>query len=196
MVILEQPIDTSEVQVESHSITLLIFMVAVFVGIACLFYMPSYKAKKKQTNVDIVDVVKIFPYGVIFIIILMLLLCNAYRVITPLQVPVYGKSYNNTFFTKLGTQNVNAQSFTDKYKNDINAAINDKLNKYHIPDCEINKPQKETSLLCGGYVIDRIPAVEKDTGATYMLTPKFDYNYKNPTVTLTIREEVGYQKNY
>ena len=51
-----------------------------------------------------------------------------------------------------------------------------------------------TSLLCGGYSLDWVPAVKKDTGETYMLTPKFNYDRDNSTVQLTIKEEKGYKK--
>lgn len=100
------------------------------------------------------------------------------------------------FFYKSLTSNVDKPSFTDKYRGNINEAVNDKLDNYTIPDCTVDKPEKEASLLCGGYSLDSVSAVDKDTDETYTLTPKFHYDHKNSTVELSIKEEEGYKESY
>ena len=197
MVIFNQPIDTSEVQLEPKSIVLFIFLLVGFISIAATFYGLSYRFTKKHNageEVDpIVDILKACAGLIIFIFIAALLIVNAHRVITPLQSPVYKKTYATSFFGELGTQHIDKPSFTDKYKDDINKAVEDKLDNYTIPSCMVDKPEKEASLLCGGYALDSVSAVDKETDKTYTLTPQFNYDYKTSTVELTVKEIEGYK---
>ena len=105
------------------------------------------------------------------------------------------KTYSNNAFYKSFTSNVNKPSFTDKYRDNINEAVDNKLDNYTIPDCTVDKPEKEASLLCGGYSLDSVSAVDKDTDKTYTLTPEFHYDHKNSTVELSIKEKEGYKNH-
>lgn len=165
-----------------------------------LFYYPVPKMKFLsrgiENNAHITTQLKMFTLGVIIMITLAILFINTPRVIKPLQVPVVEKSYSNNLINKAFVQHTDKPAFIDKYRDDINTAINTKLNQYRIPECELTKPgEYETSLLCGGYSLNHISAVDKNTGETYTLTPQLNYDRSASTVRLVIKEEKGYKNN-
>lgn len=188
MVILNQPIDTSEIQITGgYCIHLIALLASIFIA--------GFIMANVASNVNI-NLLKVLGITFISFFTPLLLISNSYRVIPLLQTPVYEKSYSNNAFYKSLTSNVDKPSFTDKYRDNINNAVDDKLGKYTIPDCTVDKPERETSLLCGGYSLDNVSAVNKDTDKTYTLTPKFHYDHKNSTVELSIKEEEGYKESY
>lgn len=201
MVILEQPVDIDNMQMISRSIAVLGVLVMLFFIGMLMFHMICsggilYKRKKEVTFLTFINT---FILCVALLLVGIFLIFNSYRVITPLKVPVYDKSYSNTTFGKLFIQNVNKPVFTDKYRDNINDAINDNLGKYHIPECELDKPKDDTSLLCGGYSLDAVSAIDQETKKTYTLTPELDYSHdytrKISTVQVSVKEEEGYKGN-
>lgn len=201
MVILKQPVDIENVQTMSRSIAVLgVFIILFLIGMF-MFHMlhPSGILYKKKKEVTFLTFINTFILCVVLLLVGIFLLFNSYRVITPLKVPVYEKSYSNTTFGKLFVQNANKPVFADKYRDNINDAIDDNLGKYHIPECELDKPKEDTSLLCGGYSLDAVSAIDKETNKNYTLTPELDYSHdytrKSSTVQVSVKEEEGYRDN-
>ena len=200
MTIFEQVINPADLQMSIQPIVgILSPFLSFFITAVLLFYclLPKMKfwSNGIENNAYITTVLKALILSAVIIITLTMLFINSYRIITPLRVPVFEKSYSNTFTSGLFVQNADKPAFIDKYRDDINAAVNTELNEYRILECELDKQnERMTSLLCGGYSFDWVPAVKKDTGETYMLTPKLNYNRDNSTVQLTIKEEKGYKK--
>ena len=77
---------------------------------------------------------------------------------------------------------------TDLYRSDINAAIDNKLEGYNFADT-INTASDERSVLTGGKLTDPV-LVTKD-GATYTLTPQWNYDSASHTAKLTVTVEEG-----
>lgn len=201
MVILEQPVDIENMQMMSRSIAVLGVLVMLFFIGMFMFHMlhPSGVLYRKMKEVTIATFVSTFVLCVVLLLVGIFLIFNSYRVIAPLKVPVYEKSYSNTTSGKLFIQNVEKPVFSDKYRDNINDTINDKLGKYHIPECELDKPKENTSLLCGGYSLDAVSAIDQETKKTYTLTPELDYSHdytrKSSTVQFSVKEEEGYKGN-
>lgn len=201
MVILEQPVDIENMQMMSRSIAVLGVLVMLFFIGMFMFHMlhPSGMLYKRKKEVTFLTLINTFILCVALLLVGIFLIFNSYRVITPLKVPVYEKSYSNTTFGKLFIQNVDKPVFADKYRDNINDAINDNLGKYHIPECELDKPKEDTSLLCGGYSLDAVSAIDKETKKTYTLTPELDYSHdytrKISTVQVSVKEEEEYENN-
>lgn len=201
MVILDQPVEIDNIQMISRSIAVLGVLVMLFFIGMLMFHMlhPSGMLYKRKKEVTFLTLINTFILCVALLLVGIFLIFNSYRVITPLKVPVYEKSYSNTTFGKLFIQNVDKPVFADKYRDNINDAINDNLGKYHIPECELDKPKEDTSLLCGGYSLDAVSAIDKETKKTYTLTPELDYSHdytrKISTVQVSVKEEEGYKGN-
>lgn len=201
MVILEQPVDIENMQMMSRSIAVLGVLVMLFFIGMFMFHMicPGGILYRKMKEVTFLTFINTFILCIALLLVGIFLLFNSYRVITPLKVPVYDKSYSNTTSGKLFIQNVEKPVFSDKYRDNINDAINDKLGKYHIPECELDKPKEDTSLLCGGYSLDAVSAIDKETNKNYTLTPELDYSHeytrKSSTVQVSVKEEEGYRDN-
>lgn len=195
MIILKQPIDVSDIQMMPRSIIILGVPIILFLIGMFMFHIlhPSGVLYRKMKEVTFLTFINTFILCVMLLLVGIFLLFNSYRVITPLKVPVYEKSYSNTTFGKLFIQNVDKPVFSDKYREYINGAINDKLGNYHIPECELDKPKENTSLLCGGYSLDAVSAIDKETNKNYTLTPELDYSHdytrKSSTVQVSVKEE-------
>ena len=200
MTIFEQVINSADVQMYMRPEVSVLSVLAIgfLIMIPYILLLPKMKFwPKDKENITIITLITtifntVALYAVISITTILLFI-NSFRIIEPLRAPVFEKSYSDTLISKVFVHNADKPAFLDKYRDDINAAINDKLNKYHVPECELDKPEKyQKSLLCGGYSLDRIPAVEKETNDTYMLTPKIDYDHSSYSVKITVREELGY----
>ena len=201
MTVFEQVINPANVQMYMRPAVSALSVLAIgfLIMIPYILLLPKkmrFWPQDKENITIITLITTIFNTVALYAVIsiaTILLFINSFRIIEPLRVPVFEKSYSDTLISKVFVQNADKPAFLDKYRDDINAAINDKLNKYHIPECELDKPEKyQKSLLCGGYSLDRIPAVEKETNDTYMLTPKIDYDRDSSAVKITVREELGY----
>lgn len=200
MTIFEQVINTADVQMYMRPAVsaLSVLTIGFLIMIPYVLLLPKmgFWPKDKENITIITLITTIFNTVALYAVIsiaTILLFINSFRIIEPLRAPVFEKPYSDTLSSKVFVQNADESAFLDKYRDDINAAINGKLSKYHILECELDKPEKyQKSLLCGGYSLDRIPAVEKETNDTYMLTPKIDYDRGSSTVSITVREELGY----
>ena len=87
--------------------------------------------------------------------------------------PVYGESKNYT------ARNHSKKSITDTYREDIDKAVEDKLEDY-----KISNTSAEGSILNGGYETRDITAVHN--GKTYILSPHWDYDRDASKVTLSV----------
>lgn len=90
MVILNQPIDTSEIQITGGYY---IYPIALFASILIAGLITA----KVAFNVD-VNSLKVLGVTFISFFTPLLLISNSYRVIPLLQTPVYEKSYSNNVF--------------------------------------------------------------------------------------------------
>lgn len=200
MTIFEQVINPADIQMAIQPIVgglspFLSFFITTVLLFYCLLPKMKFWSNSIENNAYITTMLKALTLGAVIIITLTILFINSFRIIEPLRVPSFEKSYGDTFTSRLFVQNADKPAFIDKYRDDINTAVNTELGEYRILECELDKEsERMTSLLCGGYSLDWVPAVKKDTGETYMLTPKFNYDRDNSTVQLTIKEEKGYKK--
>ena len=200
MTIFEQVINPADIQMSIQPIVgglspFLSFFITTVLLFYCLLPKMKFWSRGIENNAYITTVLKALTLSAVIIITLTILFINSFRIIEPLRVPSFEKSYSDTFTSGLFVQNADKPAFIDKYRDDINTAVNTELNEYRILECELDKQnERMTSLLCGGYSFDWVPAVKKDTGETYMLTPKLNYDHDNFTVQLTIKEAKGYKK--
>lgn len=206
MTIFEQVINPADIQMYMQPLLISFSPLISAIITIGLFYCFLPKIKFFSHSVEkeayMTAILAAMILGGVILVTIATLVVNSFRIIEPLRVPVFEELNNNKLDGKIFNlsreiivQNPDKPSFIDKYQDDINTAINSELNEYHIPECELTKPEKyKTSLLCGGYSLDRTPAVKKDTDETYMLTPELNYDRSNSTVQLTIKEEKGYKK--
>ena len=93
MVILNQPIDTSTIQITAGYY---IFPIAIFASM----FIAGFIMVNAAFNVNL-GILKVLGITLISFFIPLLLINNIYRVIPLLQTPIYEKSYSNNAFNKL-----------------------------------------------------------------------------------------------
>lgn len=76
----------------------------------------------------------------------------------------------------------------DVYRDEIDAAVEDKLSDYNVPDYATDNPQE--SILYGGDSLKSVATI-KD-GKTYTLKPDRNYNSATHTIKLTVTIKEGY----
>lgn len=190
MTILEQPINTDEIQFALNAGIMLCVLLAIsIVTIICAYkYMDETGDKMVKGEIS---------EGACFI--RTILAVSAILFIPILSVyPISAWGHKvpglNHFAVPITKPNLvlpltDSQLFVDAYRDEINDAVEDKLSDYDMAECSFDKNHK--SLLCpDGRYGDQIPATRD--GKTYTLTPKLDYDTNTSTVTLSVDIEEGY----
>lgn len=191
MIILEQPIDPNQIQFTLHPIAMTCTYMAIAIILAFSGYKYICKAGDRRAKGKMSDGAFYIRTFLTILIIMFGSVCS----IAPINAYAHKVPGLNHFSQPLSNSTAlfsgNKQLFADAYRDEINAAIADKLSDYDMPECAIDKKLK--SLLCpdSEYQDNRRIAAIRD-GKTYTLVPHLDYNVDTSTATLNVDVEEGY----
>lgn len=191
MTILEQPIDPDKIQLTLHPIAMICTYLAIALILAFSGYKYVCKAGNRRAKGKMSDGAFYTRAFLTILVIMLGPICS----IVPINAYAYKVPGLNHFSQPLSNSTAiffsNKQLFADAYRDEINAAVADKLGDYDMPECAIDKKLK--SLLCpnGQYQDSRGIAAIRD-GKTYTLVPHLDYNVDTSTTTLDVDIEEGY----
>lgn len=190
MTILEQPIDSDQVQIVPNPIAALCVYAAFAIVVGLIFakFITTTKNKDKKGEISAKSyLLRIF--GAVFIMVAVIwgsiFPINTYGYKVP-SLNNFTKPDSGPYTFTLG----NKQLFTDVYRDEINNAVADKLNDYDMPECAIDKEYYK-SLLCSDGDYGGSIAATRD-GKTYTLTPHLGYDKDTSTATLDVDIEEGY----
>lgn len=191
MTILEQPIDPDQIQLTLHPIAMICTCFAIIIVLAFSGYKYVCKAGNRRAKGKMSDGAL---YIRAFLTILVIMFGSVFS-IAPINTYAHKVPGLNHFSQPLSNSTAlfsgNKQLFADAYRDEINAAVADKLGDYDMPECAIDKKLK--SLLCpdSEYQDNRRIAAIRD-GKTYTLVPHLNYNVDTSTATLNVDVEEGY----
>lgn len=181
MTIFEQQINPSQIDMAwTMPIFLLVFFVGIIIATTVIVLATTFLIGKTKLP-DIVSGLAVFVGMVVCVISMFIAAVNPLPIDTLIK-PEFTKFVFTPF--KLNDK----PTIIDAYQDDINAAVNDKLSDYTIPDYVTDNPQ--LSVLDGGNRTQSI-ATTKD-GKTYTLIPHWDYDHSTHTVKLTVDIKEGY----
>lgn len=191
MTILEQPIDPDQIQLTLHFPA----MICTYLAIATIIIFSGCKYICKAGNRR--EEKKISEGGLYIraFLAIFIMIFGSICSIAPINAYAYKVPGLNHFSQPLSNSTAiffsNKQLFANAYRDEINAAVADKLSDYDMPECAIDKKLK--SLLCpdSEYQDNRRIAAIRD-GKTYTLVPHLDYNVDTSTATLNVDVEEGY----
>lgn len=192
MTIFETQIDPSQVILEwtTPAAFTIIILGAVVLALCSAVTLPLNKKTASNTETkskadDIKDALVHAVVGTFCFIATLTVLVN------PLSIDKFTQpAFDHTPGEKLlldFTQN-DKTHITDLYRSDINAAIDNKLEGYNFADT-INTASDERSVLTGGKLTD--PVLVTKNGATYTLTPQWNYDSASHTAKLTVITQEG-----
>lgn len=188
MTIFEQQIDPSQVILEWT--TPAAFTIIILGGIVLALCSSITLTRHKKTDSDtaqtsrtkdIKDALVHAVVGTICFIAVSVIVSNPLS-IDKFTQPAFGKTPDEKVPLDF-TQN-DKQHIVDVYRNDIDAAIDNELSDYDFAD-----NTKQHSILHSGKLTD--PVLVTKNGATYTLTPQWNYDSASHTAKLTVTVEEG-----
>lgn len=171
MTIFEQTIDASQVQMELSLFgVFLMVLLGLLVTLFCLSLIIVGRGKYKNNAISYM-----FYSFIVAIIGSVITVSTAthFSSIKATEHPVYKESKNYT------ARNHSKKSIADTYREDIDKAVEEKLEDYRVTG-----DSAEKSILNGGYKTEDITAIHN--GRTYTLSPHWDYDGGASKVTLSV----------
>lgn len=164
MTVFEQHVDLSQIATEPTSLGfVLIFLVA-----AIIFAIGFYLCNKFIEDKFAIGIIVTFIVAGGFILVTTALTAN--NTATAQPITAHG----------LSNESDDRPILADKYREEINAGIADKLDDYTIDNVDIGND----SILTGGY-LDHDVTAHRD-GKNYRLHPETNFDKNTSTVTITV----------